>query len=35
MTTIAAKLGDGEIAAVAAYYASLPAAPSSQQGAAQ
>ncbi len=35
MTTVAAKLGDGEIAAVAAYYASLPAAPSSQQGAAQ
>jgi cytochrome c553 len=35
MTTVAAKLGDGEIAAVAAYYASLPAPPSSQQGAAQ
>jgi cytochrome c553 len=35
MTAIAAKLDDGEIAAVAAYYASLPTAPSSQQGAAQ
>jgi cytochrome c553 len=35
MTTVAAKLGDSEVAAVAAYYASLPAAASSQQGAAQ
>jgi cytochrome c553 len=35
MTTIAAKLDDGEIAAVAAYYASLPATPASPQGAAQ
>jgi cytochrome c553 len=35
MTTVSAKLDDGEIAAVAAYYASLPAAPASQQRSAQ
>jgi cytochrome c553 len=35
MTTISAKLDDGEIAAVAAYYASLPTAPASQQGTAR
>src|SRR5579862_7551215 len=33
MTAIAAKLDDGEIAAVAAYYASLPTEPASQRGA--
>jgi cytochrome c553 len=35
MTGVSAKLDEGEIAAVAAYYASLPAAPASQQGSAQ
>ena len=35
MTGVSTKLDDGEIAAVAAYYASLPTAPAQQQGAAQ
>jgi cytochrome c553 len=35
MTTVSAKLDDGEIAAVAAYYASLPAVQASQQRSAQ